>query len=161
MSATHAQPLFRASPGAGFAAVLADDPRSVAAVKIARSLQVEFVAERRDVETPEGPVRAFPGDAIVSDADGARWPVPRARFAALYQPAPPTVAGSPGSYLTMPLRVLALRMDEPFQVLLPDGLSRLTGRRGDWLVGTADGSLYVISAAAFDRSYRIDGPAAA
>ena len=36
------------------------------------------------------------------------------------------------------------------------GLSRLTGQRGDWLVGGADGSLYVISAAAFARSYRID-----
>ncbi len=158
MSATHAQTLYRASPGAGFAAVLADDPRRVAASKIARRLQVDFVTERRDVQTPEGRVHAFPGDAVVTDADGARWPVPRARFTALYQPVPPTVAGSAGTYLTTPLQVLAVRMDAPFQVLLQDGLSRLAGQRGDWLVGAADGSLYVISAAAFDRSYRIDRP---
>jgi hypothetical protein len=138
--------------------VLAENARSVAATKIARRLQVEFAAQPGDVLTPEGSVHALPGDAIVTDADGARWPVPQARFAALYQPLPPTLAGSPGTYQTLPLEVLALRMDEPFEVLLPDGRSRLAGQRGDWLVGAADGSLYAISAAAFARAYRIDGP---
>ena len=157
MSVQHAHTLFRASPDAGFAAVLANAARRVAATKIARRLQVDFATEPQDVQTPEGPVHALRGDAIVTDADGARWPVPQARFAALYQPVPPTVAGSPGTYLTTRLQVLALRMDESFKVLLQDGLSRLTGQRGDWLVGASDGSLYVISAAAFARSYRIDG----
>ena len=156
MSAHHALPLFHARPGAGFAAALANDPRAVTAKKLQRQVQVEFLTERRDVPTPEGAVHAFPGDAVVTDVDGASWPVPGAGFTARYAPLPPTVAGSAGTYVSAAQGVLALRMDGPFQVLLPDGLSRLTGQRGDWLVGGADGSLYVISAAAFARSYRID-----
>ena len=157
MSTSHALTLFRARPGAGFAAVLAGDPQAVTAAKLERRVQVEFVTERRDVPTPEGPVHAFRGDAIVTDADGDSWPVPGARFAARYAPLPPTKAGSSGTYVSAPQTVMALRMEEPFQVLLQDGLSRLSGQAGDWLVGAADGSLYVISAGAFARSYRVDG----
>jgi hypothetical protein len=157
MSANQALPLFRARPGAGFAAVLANEPRAVRAAKVERRVQVTFVTEQRDVQTPEGPVHAFRGDAIVTDEDGDSWPVHGPRFAARYAPLPPTVAGSDGAYVSAPQTVMALRMDAPFQVLLQDGLSRLSGQRGDWLVGTADGSLYVISAAAFARTYRIDG----
>lgn len=136
--------------------MLANDPRCVLATKIARRLEVEFATERCDVDTPEGPVNASRGDAIVTDTDGARWPVPQARFAARYRPVPPTIAGRAGTYATMALRVRALRMQDPFQVLLEDGRSRLAGERGDWLVGADDGSLYVISAAAFARSYRTE-----
>lgn len=160
MSAHHALPLFHARPGAGFAAALANDPRAVTAKKLQRQVQVEFLTERRDIQTPEGPVHACPGDAIVTDADGDRWPIPGRGFTARYAPLAPTVAGGSGAYVSTAQVVMALRMDGAFQVLLEDGLSRLTGQRGDWLVGGADGSLYVISAAAFARSYRIDGVAA-
>jgi len=50
-------------------------------------------------------------------------------------------------------RILALRMQEPFEVLLVDGVSRLSGQTGDWLVDYGDGSLGIVSAAIFATTY--------
>src|SRR5476651_1068349 len=82
MSANRPLPLFRADRPAESAGMVARDPRCVSAVKLEC---------RVTVDTPEGPVRAAAGDAIVTD------------------------------------------------------------RRGDWLVEGSEGSLYVVSAAAFAR----------
>ena len=46
-------------------------------------------------------------------------------------------------------------MTEPFDVLLADGVSRLHGRPGDWLVDYGDGSLGVVTNAIFGVTYEI------
>jgi hypothetical protein len=46
-------------------------------------------------------------------------------------------------------------MSEPFGVLLSDGVSRLTGHAGDWLVDYGDGSLGVVSGPVFASTYEI------
>jgi hypothetical protein len=48
-------------------------------------------------------------------------------------------------------------MAEPFEVLLADGQSRLTGRPSDWLVDYGDGSLGIVSQAIFATTYEILG----
>ena len=109
------------------------------------------------MQSPEGLVHALPGDAILTDADGAQWPVPKARFAEKYRPVSPTIAGQDGPYMSLPVRVLAVQMPEGFDVLLADGQSTLSGQSSDWLVDYGDGDLGVVSQAAFATTYEILG----
>jgi len=46
-------------------------------------------------------------------------------------------------------------MPGAFEVLLADGVSRLTGQPGDWLVDYGDGSLGIVSQAIFAATYEI------
>jgi hypothetical protein len=155
MPESQSMPVYRASGHAGFAKVISGHPRRVNAAKLETQVQVVMVPESREIATPEGPVGAKAGDAVVTDSAGDTWPVARAYFMSKYQPVAPTVVGTSGMYTSIPQRVLALRMEEAFQVLLSDGTSRLNGNRGDWLVDSGDGSMRIVSAAAFARSYRI------
>ncbi|MFI4891576.1 MAG: PGDYG domain-containing protein [Steroidobacterales bacterium] len=157
MPAHQGMPVYHASGKPGHARVIADDPRHVRASKLECNVSVDIVAEPGQISTPEGSVHAAAGDAVVTDSTGDTWPVSRAYFPAKYRPVPPTVAGTSGTYVSIAQPVLALRMDEPFQVVLSDGISRLTGHQGDWLVDSGDGGMRIVSAAAFARTYRI-GP---
>jgi hypothetical protein len=107
------------------------------------------------VQTPEGLVYAQPGDAILTGVAGERWRVSRAHFAAKYRPRPPTKPGEAGPYLSLRNRILALQMSEPFEVLLADGRSKLSGRASDWLVDYGDGSLGIVSQPIFATTYEI------
>jgi hypothetical protein len=78
-------------------------------------------------------------------------------FGDKYRPVPPTRSGEAGTYLSLPNRILALQMTAPFEVLLADGQSRLTGKASDWLVDYGDGSLGVVSQAIFSTTYEILG----
>ena len=150
-------PLFRSSGQRGFSSALSDDRRCVEARKFEREVNVQFAPEACTVQTPEGLVHAQPGDAILTGVAGERWRVSRAHFADKYRPVPPARAGEPGTYLSLPTRVRALQMPGPFEVLLADGQSRLTGKTGDWLVDYGDGSLGIVSPAIFATTYEILG----
>jgi hypothetical protein len=102
-------------------------------------------------------VHAQAGDAILTGIAGERWRVSRARFGEKYRPVPPIRDGEPGTYLSLPNRILALQMTAPFEVLLADGLSKLTGKASDWLVDYGDGSLGVVSQTIFPTTYEIIG----
>src|ERR1700723_2745298 len=86
---------------------------------------------------------------------GARWRGARARFPDRYRPVPPTVAGQAGRYVSLPNNIMAVPMAERFEVLLADGISRLMGRAGEWLVDYGDGSLGVVSEDIFAATYDI------
>ena len=88
---------------------------------------------------------------------GELWRVSRTRFAQKYRPLTPTFAGQPGTYISLPSRVLALQLDEPFMVVLTDDVSELKGRAGDWLVDYGDGSLGIVASRIFARTYEILG----
>jgi hypothetical protein len=150
-----AVPLFRSSGQPGFSGTLSSDPRHVAARKLEREVQVRFTPDVCSVQTPEGLVHAQPGDAILTGIAGERWRVSRAHFAAKYRPRPPTQPGEAGPYLSLRNRILALQMSEPFEVLLADGRSKLTGRASDWLVDYGDGSLGIVSQPIFATTYEI------
>jgi hypothetical protein len=150
-------PLFRSSGQRGFSSALSNDQRHVEARKLEREVQVRFTPEACTVQTPEGLVHAQAGDAILTGIAGERWRVSRARFAEKYRPVPPTQAGEAGRYLSLRNRILAVQMPAPFEVLLADGHSRLTGKASDWLVDYGDGSLGVVSQAIFATTYEILG----
>ena len=61
--------------------------------------------------------------------------------------------GTAGTYRRLPKDVLAVRLYQPFAVMLADGKSRLSGGAGDWLVDYGDGTLGVIADAIFITTY--------
>jgi PGDYG protein len=147
--------IFRSSGRPGFSALITDDPRRVEARKREHTVHVRFTAVACTVQTTEGLVHAKPGDAILTGIAGEHWRVSRARFAEKYRPVPPTIEGEAGPYTSLPNRVHALPMDHSFEVLLADGVSRLAGHAGDWLIDYGDGSLGIVSRPIFATTYEI------
>ncbi len=107
------------------------------------------------VQTDEGVVHAQPGDAILTGTVGEQWCMSARQFNRKYRPVPPTVLGGAGRYVSLPYRVMCLRMNGPFEAVLADGISRLAGQAGDWLVDYGDGSLGLVARAIFATSYEI------
>ena len=147
--------LFRSSGQRGFGNAVSSDPHRISARKLIREVQVQFAKTPCTVKTPEGAVEAHPGDAIITGVAGERWRVSQRHFGDKYQPVAPTVAGESGKYASRPYRIMAVRMTEPFGVVLADGVSRLNGQAGDWLVDYGDGSLGIVSPAIFATTYEI------
>ncbi len=116
---------------------------------------MQFAQAPATVKTREGLVQARPGDAIVTGTAGEQWRVSHAHFPGKYRPVPPTTPGKNGRYVSLPNRIMAVQMRDPFDVLLADGVSRLTGQPNDWLVDYGDGSLGIVSDAIFGTTYEI------
>ena len=148
-------PLFRSSGQPGYSTLISEDPQRVLARKLEREIDVRFTPVACTVQTSEGVVHARPGDAIITGTAGEHWRVSRSRFSDKYRPVPPTVAGEAGRYVSLPNRIMAVPMTEVFEVLLADGVSRLKGLPGEWLVDYGDGSLGIVSAAIFASTYTI------
>lgn len=149
--------LFRSRARPGYSSAVDSDPRRVFARKLVREIDVYFADGPCVVRTNEGVVQARAGDAIITGIAGEHWRVSRAHFAAKYRPVPPTVAGESGHYVSLPNRIMCVPMSEPFEVLLADGVSRLNGGAGDWLVDYGDGSFGAVSPAIFAVTYEITG----
>ena len=150
-----ALPLYSSTGRHGYSSAISADPRRVFARKREYEIDVQFTPVACTVQTSEGLVHAAPGDAIITGTTGEHWRVSRARFPDRYRPVPPTVAGQAGRYVSLPNNILAVPMEEPFEVLLADGISRLSGRAGEWLVDYGDGSLGIVSEAIFATTYDI------
>jgi PGDYG protein len=148
-------PLYRSSSQPRFSSAISQDPRRIVARKLVKEIDVIFADGPCVVRTNEGTVHVRAGDAIITGIAGEHWRVSLSHFAERYQPVPPTVAGEPGRYASRPKRILAVPMASPFEVLLADGVSRLSGRPGDWLVDYGDGSLGVISPSIFATTYEL------
>jgi len=148
-------PLYRSSSQPRFSSDINRHPRRVVARKLVKQIDVIFADGPCVVRTNEGTVHVREGDAIITGIAGEHWRVSRSHFAERYQPVPPTAPGEPGRYASRPNRILAVPMTSGFEVLLADGVSRLSGRAGDWLVDYGDGSLGVISPSIFATTYEI------
>ena len=147
--------LFRSTGQRGYSSAISGDPRCVRARKLEREIDVRFTAVECTVQTSEGVVHAAPGDAIITGTAGEHWRVSRARFADKYRPVPPTVAGEAGRYVSLPNHIIGVPMSEAFEVVLADGVSRLCGVAGEWLVDYGDGSLGIVSQPIFATTYEI------
>lgn len=149
------EPEFRSSARPGFASAISSHPRRVTARKRVQEVRVQFAAAPCTVQTREGLVHAKTGDAIVTGTAGERWRVSRAHFTEKYKPSETTPNGEAGTYLSLPNTILAVPMTEEFEVVLADGISRLKGRVGDWLVDYGDGSLGIVSPDIFTTTYEV------
>jgi len=119
------------------------------------AVEVEFASMLTTVHSHEGEVHAVPGDAIITGLRGERWRVAAANFSRRYQPRPPTAMGQDGTYQSIAADIVGYRMQQPFTVLLTDGVSLLRGQPGDWLTSYADGSLGIVSSGLFEHYYEI------
>ncbi len=152
---TGPSPVFTSSGQRGYSSLISAHPRRVHARKLEHEIDVRFTPVACTVQTSEGLVHAAPGDAVITGTAGEHWRVSRARFPDKYRPVPPTVAGESGRYLSLPNRIMAVPMTQAFEVLLADGVSRLSGRAGEWLVDYGDGSLGIVSEDIFATTYEI------
>ena len=157
MSSESSVPLYRSGGQPGYSSLISNDPRRVWARKLVREIEARFTPVPCTVQSREGVVHARPGDAILTGVSGEHWRVSRERFAEKYRPVPPTIAGESGRYASLPYRIMAVPMTEAFEVLLADGVSRLRGSAGDWLVDYGDGSLGVVSPPIFATTYELIG----
>lgn len=148
-----AVPVFRSRAQPGYLPDIQADPRRVRARKRANAIEARFAKADGTLDTPEGVVHVRSGDAIMTANGGDQWRVSQESFDRRYKPIPPTLAGETGRYESLPIEVLAIAMDGPFEVILRDGISRLHGVRGDWLVDYGDGSLGIVAAEVFDFMY--------
>jgi hypothetical protein len=128
-------------------------PGRIWARKLERPVLVRFADADCEVRTREGVVVARRGDAILTGVQGEQWRVSRARFADKYLPEGAVQSGEPGTYRSRRYRVQALLASGPFVVLLADGVSRLEGQPGDWLVDYGDGSLGIVAPGVFATTY--------
>jgi hypothetical protein len=148
---------FHSSGEPGFSSHLTAHPGHVVARKLEHKVQVHFSEDSCTVRTLEGLVHARRGDAIITGTGGEHWRVSKERFPQKYRPVETTVPGENGTYVSLRTQILALQMDEEFEVLLADGQSQLLGKPGDWLVDYGDGSLGIVSQAIFPTTYEIIG----
>jgi len=155
MVSNAAEPLFRSSTQRGYSSAVSNYPGRVFARKLPREVDVQFTSTACTVQTQEGVVHARPGDAIVTGTAGERWRVSRGHFAEKYRAVSPTIEGHAGRYVSLPNSIVAVPMTTTFEVLLADGVSRLRGQPGDWLVDYGDGSLGIVSPAIFAQTYEI------
>jgi PGDYG protein len=147
--------IFRCSGKSGYSAEVSGNPQHVEARKLEREVQVRFTDVSCIVRTPEGVVHAHPGDAILTGNGGHHWRVSHGKFAHKYRPIPPTVEGMSGRYMSLPYHILALQLQQHFDVLLADEVSKLSGHPGDWLVDYGDGSLGIVADDIFATTYEI------
>jgi hypothetical protein len=150
-------PLFRSTAVPGYSSAIRDNPGCRSARKREQRVQVRFATTDCLVQSQEGSVHAKAGDAILTGTHGEHWRVSKARFAEKYRPVPPTQAAEDGTYVSSPIEVLVVQMQDQFDVLLADGHSALKGVPGDWLVDYGDGSLGIVSQAIFPVTYEIVG----
>lgn len=148
-------PRFASSGNHGYSSLISAHPRAVHARKLRHEIDVRFTTIACTVQTSEGVVHASPGDAIITGTAGEHWRVSHAHFADKYRPVLPTVTGEAGRYTSLPNSIMAVPMEEAFEVLLADGVSRLTGLPGEWLVDYGDGSLGIVSQEIFASTYEV------
>lgn len=148
-------PIFHSRAQPGHLPDIEADPRRLRARHRINPIEVRFATADGTLRTREGVVHVCTGDAIVTDLGGDSWRVSKETFPGRYRPIPPTRAGQPGRYESLPTEALAIAMDGPFDVVLRDGISQLHGERGDWLVDYGDGNLGIVAAEVFESMYEI------
>jgi hypothetical protein len=131
------------------------DPSARRARKRPLAVSVQFAAAPGTLATREGDVRYEAGDALVEAQAGDRWPVPRARFEASYEPVAPTRAGMRGVYRKRAADVRVKQMSAPFAIELSGARGTLRGKAGDWLVQYAPDDLAVVAQAIFATTYEL------
>jgi hypothetical protein len=127
----------------------------IIARKRVKIVTVRFSESPTTVNTLEGPVHCAAGDAIITGVKGELWPVEKARFPQIYEPAPNTISGENGAYFSRPLTVSAAKLNRIFRLELSEHRGSLTGQIGDWLVRHPDGGLGIVASDIFNQTYEV------
>jgi hypothetical protein len=132
---------------------ISPDPVTARYIKIG-SVMVDFASNDGVIQTLEGDVKYAKGDAILTGVAGEHWPVSRAHFDAMYEPAGDFAHGSDRLYRKKASAFIwAKQMTEPFTVCLASG-DILTGKPGDWLTQYQDGQQGIVEDEIFRTTYQ-------
>lgn len=118
------------------------------------TVQAIFAKQAGSLQTLEGTVRYYKGDALVTGIAEETWAVKRGHFTDSYNPIPPTKMGEDGTYTTHPIQAYALTITEDCQVTLYNG-DKLTGKAGDYLLQYANGDYGILNDKIFKLLYKI------
>jgi hypothetical protein len=138
---------------------IAAQPGAFLAVKRPLPVTVEFAEQDNMLDTREGTVRYQAGDAILTGVEGERWPVPRARFFASYDPTASLHAGENGSYVKRHKTVWAWRSSTAIEIALSGQRGTLRANAGDVIIDYGGGDMAVVAPSIFESSYqRVEAP---
>ena len=129
------------------------DPRALRVCKKPIPVEVAFAAADGVCKTLEGEVRFRAGDALLTGAQGDRWPVRRDLFLSSYEPVPPRAPGQNGAYRKRPAVAHALRLSAPATVAVSWQNDPLHGEPGDWLIRYADDTYGIVQDSIFRETY--------
>lgn len=120
-------------------------------------VHVDFASTSGFLKTLEGVVSFKPGDALVTGIAGENWPIDRSRFEETYLPLDSEMQmGESGRYLKKPMLVDAERVSTQQTIRLPDGSAELLAKKGDWILTSPDGHVWVVADAIFAESYELE-----
>ncbi|MBX9693059.1 MAG: hypothetical protein K2Z81_11790, partial [Cyanobacteria bacterium] len=100
------------------------------------------------IQTMEGPVKANPGDWIMTGVKGENWPVRPEVFAASYDAVP----GVADMFRKKPMDIVAVQIDEAMLIITGGGRT-LNGKVGDWMVIGPKGDKWVVDNEIFKATY--------
>jgi hypothetical protein len=118
---------------------------------------IVFATRPGTIDTAEGPVRHRKGDAIITGAEGERWPASRSYVDARYIPVDGGQMGTDGVYEKIPHVVRALRLMQPGRVDLLGAMGILSGEAGDWIVDYGEGDVALVGRSKFPALYEVEG----
>lgn len=131
---------------------IAQQSGSFCAVKKPIPVAVEFAEKNGVLQTLEGLVQYQSGDVLLTGIERERWPVPRVKFDATYEPVE-SAEGGAKKYVKRPVEVIAWVTPEAMDVPLSGERGTLHAEPGDVLVQYAPGDVYVVAARIFEASY--------
>ncbi len=116
-----------------------------------RPVQLKAVQthEATTINTLEGPVKAEPGDWIMTGVKGEQWPVKPDYFATAYDP----VLGAENIFQKKPLEVMAVQIDRSMQILDDAGKVKFQGKPGDWMIVGKEGPKYFVDDEIFRQTH--------
>lgn len=137
---------------------LARHPQAVRVRKLPLPVEVRWMARDGVCQTLEGEVAYRAGDVVLTGIDGESWPVAADRFAAGYEPVPPTQPGADGAYRKRQVTLLALQLQQALTVRVGYQHDPLQGKAGDWLVQYGPDDFGIVAATIFPRTYELAPP---
>lgn len=115
-------------------------------------VSVRFAVADMPMQTLEGPVMCFAGDAILTGVAGEHWPITRLAFEDSYQAVLPIKMGEVGTYYKRPMIIEARRVAHTEAVVLTNA-GVLSAKPGDWIVTGPNGDEWVVEATIFAKTY--------
>ncbi len=110
-------------------------------------LKAVQATEPMTIQTWEGPVKADPGDWIMTGVKGEQWPIKPEVFAKSYD-----ATDKPGIFRKKPVEVKAVQITTPLQIF-ENGAVKFTGKPTDWLVLNFNGKPYFVDHEVFLQTF--------
>ena len=114
------------------------------------------ITQPEAIRTREGVVVAESGDWALTDEAGNEWPVSDAHLHEYYESLAPDQDRRASRWVARPIRVRAIKLDEPLSVPVGRHQSLIQGHPDDWLIYYSNGSFGIVAASLFHDLYQLN-----